>query len=625
MLQVEALNKSFGDRVIFQDISFSIERGQKVGLIATNGSGKTTLMNILTGVEPYDSGTITFERDIRWAYLTQTSTIPSEGSILEACYSQHNATASLVLRWYEAVESGDTELMERLLPEMEASGGWHYEQRAKEILGALGINDVHRAVSHCSGGELKRIALASTLISEPELLFLDEPTNHLDLDTIEWLESYLARSTMSLLLVTHDRYFLDRVCNHIIELDRHHIYRYKGNYDYYLQRREERLEAEAAMQSRARNLFRKELEWMRRQPQARAGKAQYRIDAFHALEQRLEQARGVERKVQLGTEAGYIGKKIFEAHGVSKAYGDKVILKNFDYVFSRYDKIGIVGENGVGKTTFIKMLLGIEALDSGYFDIGQTVRFGYYSQTMPDFAPNKTVIEVLKDIAETFIADGGQSLSASQMLTQFLFPPERQYTEVGKLSGGELRRLYLCTVLVRQPNFLILDEPTNDLDIPTLQVLEDYLASFGGCVLIVSHDRFFMDKIVEHLLTFEGEGVVRDFPGNYSLYRAYLEAKRAEAAEQATPQKSETPPQLQSYKAQRERSKKLSYAEKKELEEVTERIAQLEQEQADLETALSSGTLEGGALVEASQRIGSIIDELDELTLRQLELEDKQG
>lgn len=625
MLQVEALNKTFGERIIFRDISFSIERGQKVGLIATNGSGKTTLMNILTGVEPYDSGSITFERDVRWAYLTQTSQLPSEGTILEACFSLHNPTASIVLRWYDAVERSDSASMEALLPEMEASGGWHYEQRAKEILGALGIHDIHRSIANCSGGELKRIALAATLISEPELLFLDEPTNHLDLATIEWLENYLSRSTMSLLLVTHDRYFLDRVCNGIIELDRYGVYRYKGNYDYYLQRRDERIEAEASMQSRSRNLFRKELEWMRRQPQARAGKAQYRIDAFHALEERLNQARGKEREVKLTADAGYIGKKIFEAHRVSKAYGNKVILRDFDYIFSRYDKIGIVGENGVGKTTFIKMLLGLEPVDNGHFDIGQTVRFGYYSQTMPDFAPNKTVIEVLKDIADVFTGEAGQSISVSQMLTQFLFPPERQYTEVGKLSGGELRRLYLCTVLVRQPNFLILDEPTNDLDIPTLQVLEEYLSSFAGCVLIVSHDRFFMDKIVNHLLTFEGDGVVKDFPGNYSLYRAYLEAKEAEEAAKREQNKKEEATAQEMYRAQRERAKKLSYAEKKELEEITTRIQNLELEQKELEAKLGTGALASDELIKASERIGIIIDELDELTLRQLELEDKQG
>lgn len=626
MLQVEGLSKRFGERILFEDLTFAIERGSKVGLIAPNGSGKTTLMNILVGKEPYESGRITHENGLRWAYLEQLPRLPQNGTILEACFNAYDPTAQIVLRWEEALREGNNSLMEKLLPEMEALDAWSYEQRAKEILGALGITDTERSVEGLSGGEAKRIALAATLISNPDLLYLDEPTNHLDLKTIEWLESYLSRSTMSLILITHDRYFLDRVCNNIIELDNGKLYRYKGNYDYYLEKRDERIEAEAANISRAKNLYRRELDWMRRQPQARGGKARYRIDAFHELEKKIN-GRQEEKKIDLGSSGNtYIGKKIFEATGVCKAYGDKVILKDFDYIFARHDKIGIVGENGVGKTTFLRMLLGEEPCDKGQFDIGQTVRFGYYSQQDPLFDEEKRVIDVVQDIADTFegVGSQGERLSASQLLTQFLFPPDRQYSKVAKLSGGERRRLYLCTVLVRQPNFLILDEPTNDLDILTLNVLEEYLTTFPGCVIIVSHDRFFMDKVAEHLLCFEGGGSVRDFPGSYSLYRAWVEhqaeLKREEEQKQTSKQKALN---ISPEKPQSTRPTKLSYSEKKELEAIEKRLPLLEQEKEQLEQELSSGTLTSEALIKASERIGAIMDELDELVLRQLELEDK--
>lgn len=626
MLQVEGLSKRFGERILFEDLTFAIERGSKVGLIAPNGSGKTTLMNILVGKEPYESGRITHENGLRWAYLEQLPRLPQNGTILEACFNTYDPTAQIVLRWEEALREGNNSLMEKLLPEMEALDAWSYEQRAKEILGALGITDTERSVEGLSGGEAKRIALAATLISNPDLLYLDEPTNHLDLKTIEWLESYLSRSTMSLILITHDRYFLDRVCNNIIELDNGKLYRYKGNYDYYLEKRDERIEAEAANISRAKNLYRRELDWMRRQPQARGGKARYRIDAFHELEKKIN-GRQEEKKIDLGSSGNtYIGKKIFEATGVCKAYGDKVILKDFDYIFARHDKIGIVGENGVGKTTFLRMLLGEEPCDKGQFDIGQTVRFGYYSQQDPLFEEEKRVIDVVQDIADTFegVGSQGERLSASQLLTQFLFPPDRQYSKVAKLSGGERRRLYLCTVLVRQPNFLILDEPTNDLDILTLNVLEEYLTTFPGCVIIVSHDRFFMDKVAEHLLCFEGGGSVRDFPGSYSLYRAWVEhqaeLKREEEQKQTSKQKALN---ISPEKPQSTRPTKLSYSEKKELEAIEKRLPLLEQEKEQLEQELSSGTLTSEALIKASERIGAIMDELDELVLRQLELEDK--
>ncbi len=624
MLQVEGLSKRFGDRVLFEGLTFALERGSKVGLIAPNGSGKTTLMNILVGVEPYESGSITHANGLRWAYLPQLPQLPDTGTILSACFSSYDPIARLVLAWEEALLQGDEATMQRLLPDMEAQGGWSYEQRAKEILGALGLHDYSRSIEGISGGEAKRIALAATLISEPDLLYLDEPTNHLDLRTIEWLEGYLARSTMSLILITHDRYFLDRVCNQIIELDHGQLYRYRGGYDYYLEKRDERHEAETASLGRARNLYRRELEWMRRQPQARGGKARYRIEAFEGLEARIATRRTTSTMQLQTSDVGYIGNKIFEARGLCKCYGDKVILRDFDYTFARRDKIGIVGENGVGKTTFLRLLLGLETPDAGTIEVGQTVRFGYYSQEAPAFDPGKRVIDVVTDIAEHFEAGAGDDkLSASQMLTQFLFPPDRQYTPVGKLSGGELRRLYLCTVLVRRPNFLVLDEPTNDLDILTLNVLEEYLAAFTGCVIIVSHDRFFMDKVTEHLLCFEGGGIVRDFPGSYSLYRAWCE-HRASQAPPPSPKPRPTSVPADG-RTDRPRAVRLSYAEKKELERIELRLPELEAEQARLEAQLASGTLATEAIIEASSRIGAIIEEMDTLVLRQLELEDKIG
>lgn len=622
MLQVDKLTKSFGDRVLFEDLTFAIDRGQRIGLIAPNGAGKTTLMNILVGVEPYDRGLLTYENDLRWAYLPQSPTLPQTGTVLEACFSSYDPVARLVAQWEQALAEDDQTCLERLLPEMESAQAWDYEQRAKEILDRLGIKDFKRSVAHLSGGEAKRIALAATLISAPELLLLDEPTNHLDLKSIEWLEGYLARSSVSLVLITHDRYFLDRVCNQILELDRGQLYRYRGNYDYYLAKKEERRLAEAEAESRASNLYRRELEWMRRQPQARGTKARYRIEAFHELEGKLHTKRSGQR-IDLGNAgATYIGKKIFEVESLSKSYGSRTILKDFDYIFSRGDKIGIVGENGVGKTTFLRLLLGLEQPDAGTIDIGSTVRFGYYSQEAPSFAPEARVIDVIQDIAEQFASlnADGSVLSASQILTQFLFPVERQYTEVGKLSGGELRRLYLCSVLVTSPNFLVLDEPTNDLDILTLQVLEEYLADFSGCVLIVSHDRFFMDKVVGHLLAFEGEGMIRDFPGNYSLYRAWREEREAQQrlAEKATTPKSEAPS-----RAPRERTPRLSFAERRELEDINRQMPLLEEEHRSLEQAMSSGGMSSEALMQASVRLAEIIERMDCLTLRQLELEEK--
>lgn len=626
MLQVENLHKSYGDRAILEGLNLYLERGDKLGLIAPNGRGKTTLMNILVGDEPYDSGRITYETGIRWAYLLQKAEVrPDAETVLDACFSKYDPVAQLALQWERATIAGDTKALEVLLPEMDAQGAWAYDQRAREVLGALGIHDTSRSVSHLSGGEAKRIALAAALISEPDLLYLDEPTNHLDIESIEWLERYLSRSSMTLVLITHDRYFLDRVCNQIVEIELDGtLYRYKGNYGYFLEKREERYKAEASALARKRNVLRKELEWVRRQPQARGTKARYRLEAYDKLSSEVQSVRR-EAKLELGKGEGiYIGNKIFEAKDICKAYGDKVILKHFDYVFGRGDKVGLVGANGVGKTTFLRMLLGEEEPDQGVFDVGETVRFGYYSQVMPSFSADKRVIDVVQDIAERFDVDLSgrlESLTATGLLTRFLFPPDRQYIQVGKLSGGELRRLYLCTVLASKPNFLILDEPTNDLDILTLNVLEDYLQAFSGCVLIVSHDRYFMDKVANHLICLEGDGKVRDFPGIYSHYRAYIDAQEEQKAEAV----AESKPGPQTRVETRSRVEKLSYKEKRELEEITLRLSALEEEHQALENALSVGSLSGEALYQASERIGQVVEEMDTLVLRQLELEDKNG
>ncbi len=626
MLQVESLSKRFGERILFQNVTFGIERGDKVGLIAPNGVGKSTLMNILAGIESPDEGRVTFERDLRRAYLPQSPRLSTTGTLLDVCLSPYDPVAAIVKQWERASAAEDHAAMEKLMPEMEALNAWDYEQKLREILGRLGLTDLTKSTDKLSGGEAKRVALAGTLIGHPDLLMLDEPTNHLDLSAIEWLEDYLSRNTMSLLLVTHDRYFLDRVCNTILELQPEGIYRYKGNYDYYLTQRAEREEAQEALQARRRNLFRREQEWMRRQPQARAGKAQARIDAFHELTAKLQKGnRYTHQEINLGSgDVGHIGNKIFETHELNKRFGDKVVVHDFDYIFARRDKIGVVGPNGAGKTTLIKLIMGELKPDSGSIEVGETVRWGYYRQESPAFDPNKRVIDVVKDMAELFAftsSDGTrQTLSASQILTQFLFSPEKQYTHIGKLSGGELRRLYLCTVLVTNPNFLVLDEPTNDLDIITLNILEEYLQDFNGCVLIVSHDRFFMDKVVEHLLTFEGNGVIKDFPGNYTQYRDYCAVARelAEAGATAAPKTTEGVGK----KVREERSRKLSYKEQQELKAILTQIPQLEAEQHELETRMNSGKLTNDELLEAGKRIGEIINLMDELVLRQLELEE---
>ena len=622
MFQAQHLTKSFGDLVLFEDLSFSIERGEKVGLIARNGNGKTTLMNILTGIDSPDSGEVIYQNGIRRAYLPQLPQVLPGSTVLETCFGHNDEMTSLIAQWEEASARGDGKRMEELLPEMDALGAWEYEQRAREILTRLHLDDLHCTTDNLSGGELKRIALAGTLIGNPELLFLDEPTNHLDLDVIEWLEGYLSHQQIGLLLVTHDRYFLDRVCNRILELDNKQLYAYKGNYEYYLNKREERLEATERETSRAANLLRREAEWMHRRPQARGTKAKSRIDAFYELKEKA-QPRHRDETLHLSEQGRYIGNKIFEAHKVCKAFGDRTILSDFDYIFSRYDKVGIVGPNGVGKTTFLRLLLGEEKPDSGYFDVGETVRFGYYSQKGMQFDENKRVIEAVQDIAEVIRNEkDGTTLSASALLTQFLFPPEKQYTPIHKLSGGEQRRLYLCTVLMKNPNFLILDEPTNDLDILTLNVLENYLSEFKGCVLVVSHDRFFMDKVVNHLFTFEGNGIVKDFPGNYTQYREY---KQQEEAERQTVESSPSTRKAESEKPRTdaaERPRKLTFKEKQELERLEAELPKLEKEKAELESRMSSGKMATDELLTAGDRIAALIEEIDSKGMRWLELSD---
>ena len=584
-LDVQQLTKSFGSLVLFESISFSIAEGQKVGLIAKNGTGKTTLLSVLSGKEGYDSGEIIFRRDLKVGMLEQSPVFDPAESVLDACFN-HQGEEEKVLK-------------------------------AKQILTQLKIRDLQQPMGQLSGGQQKRVALAIVLITDPDLLILDEPTNHLDLEMIEWLEGFLNRGNKTLLMVTHDRFFLDRVCSVIMELDGHTIYTYRGNYSYYLEKRQERIDNRRAEIARANNLYRTELEWMRRMPQARGHKARYREEAFYELEKVAKQ-RIEERQIRLKSRNVYIGSKIFECQYVSKAFDDTVILKDFYYNFSRFEKMGIVGNNGTGKSTFIKMLLGQVAPDSGRFDIGDTVRFGYFSQEGLQFDEQQKVIDVVKDIAEYIDMGGGMHFTASQFLQYFLFTPEQQHNYVYKLSGGERRKLYLCTVLMKNPNFLVLDEPTNDLDIVTLQILEEYLQDFPGCVIVVSHDRYFMDKVVDHLLVFKGAGEIKDFPGNYTQYREWnaLQPKDSKEAKATEDNKED-----KEYRNQnRETKTKLSYKEKREFEQLEKEIEALEEEQRQIEAALCSGTLSVEELTEKSKRLPQLKDELDEKSMRWLEL-----
>ena len=589
LLDVQNVSKRFGAHVLFEDISFSIGEGQHVGLIAKNGTGKSTLLSLLSGKESVDSGSIIFRRDIKVGFLEQQPKFDPEESVLDACFN-HNGDPDKVLK-------------------------------AKQVLTQLRITDLSQPIGQLSGGQQKRVALANVLITEPDLLILDEPTNHLDLQMIEWLEGYLSRGNKTLLMVTHDRYFLDRVCNIILELDNHSIYTYHGNFRYYMEKRQERIDATRAEIARANNLYRRELEWMRRQPQARGHKARYREEAFYDLENKARQ-RIEERQMRLKSKNVYIGSKIFECQYVSKAFDEKVILKDFYYNFQRFEKMGIVGNNGTGKSTFIKMLLGEVQPDSGRFDIGETVRFGYFSQDGMKFNEQQRVIDVISDIAEYIDYGGGQHITAGQLLQHFLFTPEQQYDYVYKLSGGEQRKLYLCTVLMRNPNFLVLDEPTNDLDIQTLEVLEEYLQDYPGCVIIVSHDRFFMDKIVDHLLVFNGEGVIKDFPGNYTQYREWESLKPKETQNDKKLADTEKKEKREFVGEQR---RKKTYKEKCEFERLEKEIAALEEEQKSIEEALCSGTLPIDELTEKSKRLPIIKDELEEKEMRWLELSEING
>ena len=586
-LDVQNLTKSFGAQVLFKDISFSIAEGQHVGLVAQNGTGKSTLLSILTGKEGYDSGSIIYRNDLRVGMLEQSPHFDPEESVLDACFNHEGNP-------------------ERLL-------------KAKQILTMLKLYDLEQPMGQLSGGQQKRVALANVLILEPDFLILDEPTNHLDLEMIEWLEGYLSRGNKTIFMVTHDRYFLDNVCNTILELDNNTIYTYRGNYSYYLEKRQERIDNTRAEIARANNLYRTELEWMRRMPQARGHKARYREEAFYELEAKAKQ-RIEERQVRLKSSSVYIGSKIFECQYVSKRFDDKIILNDFYYNFSRFEKMGIVGNNGTGKSTFVKMLLGEVAPDSGKFDIGETVRFGYFSQEGLKFRDNQKVIDIITDIADYIDLGGGKHMTASQFLNYFLFSPEQQHNYVYKLSGGEKRKLYLCTVLMKNPNFLVLDEPTNDLDIQTLQILEEYLQDFPGCVIVVSHDRYFMDKVVDHLLVFKGEGEIQDFPGNYTQFRDFQKMKSKEE-EQQKPTKNSSPTANEQKKDYRNNTKrKMSFKEKREYEQLSDKIAQLEEEKQQLEEELCSGNLSVDELTEKSKRLPILKDELDELELRWLEL-----
>lgn len=580
-LDVQNLTKSFGDLLLFHQISFSVAEGQRIGLIAKNGTGKSTLLSVITGKEGKDEGSIIFKNDLKIGYLQQKSVFDPTESVLDACFN-HEGVPEKVLK-------------------------------AKQILTQLRIEDLEQPMGQLSGGQQKRVALANVLITEPDLFILDEPTNHLDLQMVEWLEGYLSRGNKTLLMVTHDRFFLDRVCNCILELDQQQMFTYRGNYSYYLEKRQERMDQMRSEVMRANNLYRTELEWMRRMPQARGHKAKYREEAFYELERKAKQ-KVEERQLRLKASNVYIGSKIFECQYVSKAYDSKIILKDFYYNFARFEKLGIIGNNGTGKTTFIKMLMGLVEPDSGKFDIGETVRFGYFSQEGLAFDQQQKVIDVVTDIADHIRLGGGKTMSATQFLQYFLFTPEQQHSYVYKLSGGELRKLYLCTVLMQNPNFLILDEPTNDLDIPTLQILEEYLQDFPGCVIIISHDRYFMDKVVDHILVFKGEGEIQDFPGNYTQFREWDSLQPADTNKE---EKREKTP-VKSYRS--DEKKKMSYKEKREFETLESDIAKLETDISNLEAELCSGSLSIEELTDKSILLPKLKKELDDKSMRWLEL-----
>ena len=621
LLQVENLTKSFGVNSLFDDINFTINEGDKVGLIAKNGTGKSTLLSIIAGDDTPDDGKLIFKNDVTIGYLKQLPQFEPHLSVMDTCLIGDDDQSKAIRQYENALIEGNNEEMTKAIQAMDLASAWDYEERFKQILSQLKIDDFKQRISELSGGQIKRVALAKILISNPQFLILDEPTNHLDIDMIEWLEAYLTRSRMTILMVTHDRYFLDKICSKILELDQKSIFGYDGNYNYYLEKRAERIDAQNAAVEKARNLLRTEIEWMRRQPQARAHKAQYRIDAFYDLKERA-QSRNDKGDVELNVKAGYIGKKIFVAHHVSKSFDGKVILNDFNYIFSRYEKLGIVGDNGVGKSTFIKLLLDRIQPDSGYFEIGETVKFGYYSQEGIHFDEGKKVIDAIRDVAEHIYFDEKHHYSASQFLQLFLFSPTDQQKLIEKLSGGEKRRLYLAMVLMSKPNFLILDEPTNDLDIQTLEILEDYLSKFSGCLIVISHDRFFMDRCVDHTFVFMGDGVIKDFPGNYSEYRAWKEAHEKEEAT-VQKQKAESKP-AKPRSNNRDKSQKLTFNEKREFEELTESIERLTKEKEELFNLFNSGEQIDDVATKAS-RFEEVKDLLDEMELRWLELSEKNS
>ncbi len=615
-LQVENLTKSYGDKIILDNITFGIAEGDKIGIIAKNGTGKTTLLRILSGKEQIDEGKITIRNGIRVSILEQTPDFDKNGTVLSTCNIGNGDIQQAIANYEQALTSQNPDELSRAMAQMDAVGAWDYEDRLKQTLYQLKITDLNAPISTLSGGQLKRIAIARVILDNPDLIILDEPTNHLDIDAIEWLENYLSHSKVTLLMVTHDRYFLDRVCNKIIEIDRAEIYTYEGNYNYYLRRRNERIEAMSAELDKVKNTLRREQEWMNRQPQARGTKAKYRIDAFYELKKR-SQINLSEKNVNLDVNSSYIGSKIFEANDICKSFGDKIILKDFSYTFARYEKLGIIGQNGVGKSTFIKMLQGLIQPDSGTWDIGETVKFGYYSQEGIQFNENKKVIDAITEIAEDVVINGDRHYSPKQFLTHFLFSPTDQQKYIHTLSGGEKCRLHLAAVLMRSPNFLILDEPTNDLDIVTLGILEDYLSKFKGCLIVISHDRYFLDNIVDHLFVLEGDGVIKDFPGGYSDYRTWKN-EQEKAFSNSTKASTKT-----QEKPRSTRPEKLTFKERKELEELTKELDRLNEERNTLEQLFNSG-VEIPDILEKSQRYNELKDIIDDKELRWLELSEKE-
>ena len=615
-LQIEDLTKSYGDRILFESITFGVNEGDKIGIIAKNGTGKSTLLKIISGKETADDGKITFRSDLRVGILDQMPEFTADATVLDSCLLDNSQTAKIIAQYEYALTNGDADEINSAISLMDNANAWDYEDKLKQLLTQLKITDLTAKISTLSGGQRKRVALARLILENPDLIILDEPTNHLDIEIIEWLENYLTRSRITLLMVTHDRYFLDRVCNKIIEIDNKQIYTYDGNYDYYLRRRKERIEAMAAELAKVKNTLRREQEWMSRQPQARAGKAKYRIDSFYELKKR-SQVDLTERNVNLEVNSSYIGSKIFEAEGISKKFGDKLILDDFTYTFARYEKLGIIGNNGAGKSTFIKMLQGIIPADSGEWNVGETVRFGYYSQDGIEFNENKKVIDAITEIAEDVVVNGDVHYSPMQFLNHFLFSPADQQKYIHTLSGGERCRLHLAAVLMRSPNFLILDEPTNDLDIVTLGILEEYLCNFKGCLIVISHDRYFLDNIIDHLFVFEGNGVIKDFPGNYSDYRNWKnefdkENKEASKPKEKTNEKPKT-----------ERQAKMTFKERKEFEQLAIEIEELTTEKESLDKLFNSGQ-EIPDILEKSARYNELKEILDEKEMRWLELSEKE-